>query len=797
MFHYLFTNDLRISNLESFLIEAGKCFVENKVPSAYEDKNANNNMNTLGFYFNLTEESNCAKLCSNGKIRPVVLNFIKKFQFPNPRTTESLNEAINDGILIAPLRIIIQSLYFMNMINKDEAYLTDKEIADYIFFNDNVAKKANPDILSLSKEIIEKRKDGIEGVIENDELLEAKGFYWKQCKRQIREMVKVLTWAGCAERDSNGNIRIHHNNLSTENKAEIFEILSYSEYWTPDSSKNANYNKKSYQKYMDIDEVNNYLTSSDNVNTSEEYILLFKKFLEENIEDISSNPKNIQKVKEISEFNKEYPLENIKSLDIEDYVLGNNNKNTLSYKLEFGKYKKTGAGIGGSTARKFGVYKKNDGKYFGKSGLIENIDEFWARFKESLYTFLKSVEQDEMTSKTSEKYPELQGMSMVLTKLCFLYYPTKFIAICSKNKLALLLKIFGVEYKESESAEQLSFKLNKFVRERIPEVNDYEPQYIGIALWKFIENIIYNEKEEEEMEEENERPYTKDDFLNEVYMDKNEYEELKDLLLFKKNIILEGAPGVGKTFMAKRLAYSIIGVSNKEQIKEQVMSIQFHQSYSYEEFIEGIMPSVDGGFIQKDGIFKEFCNRASENPNKKYFFIIDEINRGNISKIFGELMVLIENDKRGQEMVLTYSNEYFKVPENVYIIGMMNTADKSLALMDYALRRRFDFYPVLPAFENPNFIEYIKSFKSKSFENIIEVVKKLNEAICKDEALGSGFMIGHSYFCNLQFYIGDINIKLKQIIKYSIIPLIKEYWYDDESNKVELWEKELYGAINE
>ena len=148
-------------------------------------------------------------------------------------------------------------------------------------------------------------------------------------------------------------------------------------------------------------------------------------------------------------------------------------------------------------------------------------------------------------------------------------------------------------------------------------------------------------------------------------------------------------------------------------------------------------------------------------------------------------------------MVLTYSNEYFKVPENVYIIGMMNTADRSLALMDYALRRRFDFYPVLPAFENPNFIEYIKSFNSKSFENIIEVVKKLNEAICKDEALGSGFMIGHSYFCNLQFYIGDINLKLKQIIKYSIIPLIKEYWYDDESNKVELWEKELYGAINE
>lgn len=183
MFHYLFTNDLRISNLESFLIEAGKCFVENKVPSAYEDKNANNNMNTLGFYFNLTEESNCAKLCSNGKIRPVVLNFIKKFQFPNPRTTDSLNEAINDGILIAPLRIIIQSLYFMNMINKDEAYLTDKEIADYIFFNDEIAKKPNPNIFNLVNKIISERNNEKSEAIEDDEILEQKGFYWKQCKR--------------------------------------------------------------------------------------------------------------------------------------------------------------------------------------------------------------------------------------------------------------------------------------------------------------------------------------------------------------------------------------------------------------------------------------------------------------------------------------------------------------------------------------------------------------------------------------------------------------------------------------
>ena len=288
MFHYLFTNDLRISNLESFLIEAGKCFVENKVPSAYEDKNANNNMNTLGFYFNLTEESNCAKLCSNGKIRPVVLNFIKKFQFPNPRTTDSLNEAINDGILIAPLRIIIQSLYFMNMINKDEAYLTDKEIADYIFFNDEIAK--NPNIFNLVNKIISERNNEKSEAIEDDAILEQKGFYWKQCKRQIREMVKVLCWSGCAVRDEQSHIRIHHDNLTTEDKAELFEILSYSNYWYPEKNKTANENKESYQRYMDIkkekeNEILNieYLLSLKNQDFAFETINILKEYADEEL----------------------------------------------------------------------------------------------------------------------------------------------------------------------------------------------------------------------------------------------------------------------------------------------------------------------------------------------------------------------------------------------------------------------------------------------------------------------------------------------------------------------------------
>lgn len=240
--------------MEVFLTEAGKCFVNDTVPSASEDKNANNNMNTLGFYFNLTKESNCAKACMSGNIRKVVLNFIKKFQFPNPRTTESLNQAMNDGITLAPMRIILQTLYIMGMVEPQNAYLSKAEIAEYIFFNEDIAKSTQPDVMGLAKKILEIREQ--DNVIEfpKDELLEQRGCYWKQCKRQVREMVKVLCWSGCVKEKEDGTIAIFHEDITRENEADIFEILTYKGRWVPDENKTANENKKSYQEYMDIDE---------------------------------------------------------------------------------------------------------------------------------------------------------------------------------------------------------------------------------------------------------------------------------------------------------------------------------------------------------------------------------------------------------------------------------------------------------------------------------------------------------------------------------------------------------------
>ena len=303
-------------------------------------------------------------------------------------------------------------------------------------------------------------------------------------------------------------------------------------------------------------------------------------------------------------------------------------------------------------------------------------------------------------------------------------------------------------------------------------------------------NSLFENETEEDAEdvEKTYPPYTKEDFLSEVFMPEEEYEKLSGILRIKKNIILQGAPGVGKTFAAKRLAFSMMGVKDVER----VMMVQFHQSYSYEDFIMGFRPSTDG-FELKRGAFYNFCKKAEIDGDNDYFFIIDEINRGNLSKIFGELFMLIENDKRGVSLQLLYSDEKFSVPKNIYIIGMMNTADRSLAMLDYALRRRFAFFEIKPGFATDGFREYRMSLENEKFDKLIACVESLNNVISNDESLGDGFCIGHSYFCNLLPDTIDDQV-LSGIVEYELIPLLKEYWFD-EPTKVKDWSSNLRSAI--
>ena len=280
--------------------------------------------------------------------------------------------------------------------------------------------------------------------------------------------------------------------------------------------------------------------------------------------------------------------------------------------------------------------------------------------------------------------------------------------------------------------------------------------------------------------------YTKEDFLNEVYISESKYNLLIDVIRKKKNIILQGAPGVGKTFAAKRIAYSLLGTKDEDKIQ----IVQFHQNYTYEDFVMGYKPTEDG-FELKPGVFYKFCQKASEHPEEDYFFIIDEINRGNLSKIFGELLMLIEKDYRDTEVTLAYNGKEFKVPSNLYIIGMMNTADRSIAMIDYALRRRFSFFEMEPGFGSDGFIKYQKGLNNDLFDEVINKIVLLNDEISKDKSLGKGFCIGHSYFCGLMECDEDT---IREIIRFDIIPMLNEYWFDD-TEKIQRWENILYGVF--
>ena len=280
--------------------------------------------------------------------------------------------------------------------------------------------------------------------------------------------------------------------------------------------------------------------------------------------------------------------------------------------------------------------------------------------------------------------------------------------------------------------------------------------------------------------------YTKSDFLDEVYMTEKRYENLVAVLRNKKNIILQGAPGVGKTFAAKRLAWSMMGEKDDSRIE----FVQFHQNYSYEDFMMGYKP-VEDGFELKYGIFYRFCQRAANQPDKEFFFIIDEINRGNMSKIFGELLMLIEKDYRGTKATLAYNGLSFSVPKNLYIIGMMNTADRSIAMIDYALRRRFSFFEVEPGFDSEGFIHYQNGLNNETLNELINKVKDLNREITLDKSLGKGFCIGHSYFCGRDVCTEEW---LHSIVDYDILPMLSEYWFDD-ANKLQRWENILQGVF--
>lgn len=284
-----------------------------------------------------------------------------------------------------------------------------------------------------------------------------------------------------------------------------------------------------------------------------------------------------------------------------------------------------------------------------------------------------------------------------------------------------------------------------------------------------------------------------DDALDGMFMERPVFEDLLNRWRRKKNLVIQGAPGVGKSFVARRLAYALMGYEDPTRVK----TVQFHQSYSYEDFVQGYRPT-GGGFALRDGVFLKFCQLALEDPSQIYVFIIDEINRGNLSKILGELMLLIEVDKRSPNWAvkLAYAeseDERFYVPPNLFLLGMMNTADRSLAVVDYALRRRFAFATLLPAFGHPLFRQHLETagVAPTIVDRIISKMTDLNEAIASDTSnLGPGFCVGHSFFVPPPELGSGGEEWYEEVAKGEIIPLLEEYWFD-QPDKVSDWRQEL------
>ncbi|MCP4750100.1 MAG: AAA domain-containing protein [Proteobacteria bacterium] len=279
-------------------------------------------------------------------------------------------------------------------------------------------------------------------------------------------------------------------------------------------------------------------------------------------------------------------------------------------------------------------------------------------------------------------------------------------------------------------------------------------------------------------------PYSIDDILDDgCFIDRAQLEILLERLMAKKNMILQGPPGTGKTWLAKRLAFALIGQRDDSKVR----AVQFHTNLSYEDFVRGWRPSGEGKLSLIDGPFIEMANAASRDPSIRHVIVIEEINRGNPAQIFGEMLTLLEADKRTptEALELCYrreDGERFYIPDNLYVIGTMNIADRSLALVDFALRRRFAFFDLEPRLDKTwrDWLTARCGIDSDILSEIGNRILELNKQITADASLGSQFRIGHAYVTPvLGIPVIAARKWFRQVVETEIGPLLDEYWFDD------------------
>ena len=479
---------------------------------------------------------------------------------------------------------------------------------------------------------------------------------------------------------------------------------------------------------------------------------------EELLNKATAGEKFNDKLKE--EFLQEWPLNRILTMSIDEYVIGKGQQNkSLCYALEKGKYKNLFLGISGGSASKFGIYWNEKTKSYKDQGNkvipLSELDQRFSKLKSDLYEIIKegirfNFENPIFDMKRSTN--EFIGRSAMVTKLLCIYSEGNPFFGVNINSQKEFWSHFVSQTNQGGPYLQ-NHKIIELVSKTYPEL---EPSKLGTMLFEYSKLFMENST----MDPSN-----------------NFRHQLTQSLLKSPNLILHGAPGTGKTYLAKEIAVELTNGN-----KDQIGFVQFHPSYDYTDFVEGLRPVSNGDraieFKLQDGIFKKFCQKARDakktGGQDNFVFIIDEINRGEISKIFGELFFSIDSDYRGEKGSVStqYANlhetdDKFYIPENVYIIGTMNDIDRSVDTFDFAMRRRFRFVEVTA--ESQLYI--LDKELGERAEEAKTRLRNLNAAIENVQELNSHYHIGPSYFLRLK----EVKFNYELLWSDYLQPLLEDY----------------------
>jgi len=467
---------------------------------------------------------------------------------------------------------------------------------------------------------------------------------------------------------------------------------------------------------------------------------VYKRRVLEACEVESSNPILKEQIELRAEFVREYPISRLETMELDEYVIGTASEDSFCYKLEFGKYKDVGLGIGGGSAAKYGVYySKTENSYRirdrgVKTKAPEDPDAFWELFRAQLVGFLKEIGEPGFSFdyNLTDKYPMLTGMGIVLDKLCFMYYPELFTNMSHWVSVTVLKKL-GVNNPDQYDRVRMAFVAHKLLEAKIPELYDgrYDPQLVGNAIFKVFREDL--DKENSEL----------------VDAHKTSAEDESETEIERKtggeNVIYYGTPGCGKSYE----------VNKKYGSKDFGYAIRtvFHPDYTNSDFVGQVVPAVsnDGkvSYRLAPGPFTRALQYAVKHPNERVALIIDEINRGNAAAIFGDILQLLDRDEFGagqyaisNDFISSYFSRFereipdISLPSNLWIVATMNTSDQNVFTLDTAFKRRWKLVRIRNSFDVEGARAVRNLYVPGTSCKWSEFVTKVNDRIVRTESFG-------------------------------------------------------------